>query len=719
VKGWRRQGIALGIAMGSMFSNLPGATQPLSAYTSDPVAPSPAQRLRDLINALDLTRPELASTAAALNRNDFSLAEKELAHYFRTRTSVGWESDVATSNHLSPLSQLRVVNALKGAFQGGPPPVYSFPNGRIDWHFNATNNVAGQTPNNEWQWQLNRMSFWSDLSIAYRTTGDERYAAVFVQGLRSWIQQCPPPDHLDNGPGSSWRTIEVGIRTGGPWMDAFFSFRRSLAMTDADIVDMVDSFHDQGKFLRTNHTRLNWLTMEMSGLYSIGAVFPEFKEAAEWRSFAANTLAEQSHQQFLPDGGQVELSSSYQNVALGNILHIADVAQWTGHTPELLAGYIEPLEKPYEWQMDIVAPDGFLPKVNDADATYLPAVLTKATVYFPHNSEFQWFVSNGAEGSPPPFTSVFLNRSGLVAMRSGWEHDANYLLFRVGPLGMNHQHQESLGVDVWAYGRELIFDGGGGSYENSKWRQWAISSFAHNTVLVDGMAQTRTASLDDPFKDPALVSQGPIDANWRSSAVFDFASGVYSDGYGPSHTRITAQRREVLFLKPDMYVIADRFQPSDSLPHRFQARWQLLTTHSGIDPSTKTLTTDDSGIANIAVVPLLVDHLDVGSASGQQSPEILGWNFRRDASPELVPATTLLHTLTGSGPRMLLTLLVPLRPGGTSPIVAVEPGKDGVSATAIFKDGRRLLISCAGSQGISVRETSGERKSIRSVAAGK
>jgi hypothetical protein len=563
------------------------------------------------------------------------------------------------------------------------------------------------------------MSFWSDLSIAYRTTGDERFAAVFVQGLRSWIQQCPPPDHLDNGPGSSWRTIEIGIRTGGSWMDAFYTFRRSLAMSDADVVAMMQSFLDQARFLRRNHTQLNWLTLEMSGLYSIGAVFPEFKEAAEWRSFAADTLAEQSHQQFLPDGGQVELSSSYQNLALSSILHIADVAQWTGHAPELLNGYVKPLEKPYEWQMDIVAPDGFLPKVNDANATYLPAVLKKAVVYFPQNSQFRWFVSKGAEGSAPPFTSVFLNRSGLAAMRSGWEHDANYLLFRVGPLGMNHQHQESLGVDVWAYGRELIFDGGGGTYENSKWRQWAISSFAHNTVVVDGMPQAKTASLDDPFKDPALVSQGPIDANWRSNAVFDFASGVYADGYGPSHTRIATQRRAVLFLKPDIYVIADRFQPSDSLPHRFQARWQLLTTHSGIDPSTKILTTGDSGVANIAIVPLLVDHLDVGSASGQQSPEILGWNFRRDASPELLPATTLLHTLTGAGPRLMLTLLVPLRPGDTNPIVAVEPGNDGASATAIFKDGRRLLISCAGSQGISARESGGEKNSIRSVAAGK
>jgi hypothetical protein len=35
----------------------------------------------------------------------------------------------------------------------------------------------------------------------------------------------------------------------------------------------------------------------------------------------------------------------------------------------------------------------------------------------------------------------------------------------------------------------------------------------------------------------------------------------------------------------------------------------------------------------------------------------------------------------------------------------VEQGTDGVSATAIFTDGRRLLISCPGSRGISAKET--------------
>jgi hypothetical protein len=696
--------------------------QERTGYDSRAMKILTAREAADIINALDLGRPELATVAAAWKREDEALAQRELAQYFRVRMSVGWETEDVVPPSLSSQSRAIANAAVEGKLQGGfVPLVYSFPNGEIDWHFNPTYHTPGQAPDNEWQWQLNRMSFWSDMAAAYRVTGDERYAKAFVQELRSWLAQCPVPDHANNDADSSWRTIDAGIRAGGSWIDAFYAFRHSPAMSDADVLAMVHSLTDHARYLRRYHTGLNWLTMEMSGLYAVGAVFPEFKEAREWRTYAATMLAEEARKEFLPDGAQIELSTTYQHVAIDNILKIAEIARWTVNAVELPSSYVAPLEKAYEWQVAIVAPDRLLPKLNDSGPTYLPDVLKHALLYFPNRTDFQWFASKGRGGAPPPFTSVFLDRSGLAAMRSAWDKDSNYLLFRVGPLGINiyHQHQDSLDVNVWSYGRELIFNGGGGSYEKSKWRQWAVSSFAHNTVVVDNMPQTRSMNSDDPFHDPNMVSQGPIDADWQTNLVFDFASGQYLQGYGPLHKLIASQRRDVLFLKPNIYVVADRLRPNDSLPHQFQARWQILTTHSRIDPLTQTLITEDRGIPNIAIVPLLVDNLRTDSVSAQESPEILGWDFRILPDPQLIPATTLLHTLTGSGPHLILTLLLPLRPGEANPITKVEPGRDGVSATVIFTDGRRLVITCPGSIGISAQEFMPSGKLSRSATGGK
>jgi hypothetical protein len=704
-----------------------GAGQPLLAQGQNGkalqhVSASEVSRREAMVfDALDLSRPELAQVAAAWKQKDMAAAEKAFAAYLRNRTTVKWGPTGDPSNFTSHLPTDRSIanDAVAGKFQGGQISlIYPFPNGDMDWRYNATDHEPGRAPDNEWQWQLNRMAFWGDLERAYAATGDERYAKAFVREMHSWIAQSPVPDHVDNVVGSTWRTIEAGIRAGGPWPAAFFAFRHSPSMSDTDLLVLVSGFLDHGNYLRHYNTRLNFLTMEMSGLYGAGALFPEFKEAADWRSFAANHLAEEARTQFLPDGGHDELSTEYQNVALGNILKIPEIARWTGRTAELPAGYTVPLEKAFEYEVSLMAPDRFMPKYNNGLPQYLPTIFKMAVENFPARTDFNWVASDGAEGKQPAFISAFLNRAGEAAMRSGWSRTDNYLGFRLGPIGMGHQHQDKLGVVVWAYGRSLIFNTGGGNYERSKWRTWATSTFGHNCVIIDGMPQNRPTTSSDPWHDPDLISQGPIDGHWQTNSVFDFASGDYAEGYGPQRLRPASQHRDVLFLKPDMYVVADRMRPNDAQPHKYQARWQLLTTESRIDQGSAALVTTDAGQANIAVVPLLTKDLEVASASGQEFPELLGWNVRKALTPQVVPATTLLHTKTGAGPQVLLTLIIPLRPGEANPVAGVTAGQGGRSATVTFTDGRKLLISCPGERGITVDETLPGGKAGRSAHGG-
>jgi hypothetical protein len=686
-----------------------------------PTAAETAQREAAVFDALDLTRPELAAVAAAWKQHDAAAAEKALAAYLRTRESVHWgtvrDSDEAAG--LPVRSKTVADDAVADKFQGGQVmPIFPFPNGIIDWHYNATEHIPGVAPDNEWQWQLNRMAYWSDLGRAYKKTGDERYAKAFDREMLSWIAQSPEPDNAENTPGSTWRTIEAGIRMGGTWPEAFFAFRRSPSVSDADLIEFVSAFLDHGRYLRKNYTRLNWLTMEMSGLYAVGALFPEFKDAADWRSIAAGKLAEEAGTQFLPDGAQDELSTEYQNVALGNILKIPQIARWTGRLAELPAGFTAPLEKGYEFQVALMAPDRFMPKYNNGLPQYLPTIFKQAVENFPDRSDFKWVESDDAVGTPPAFTSIYLNRAGEAAMRSGWSRQDNYLGFRLGPIGMGHQHQDKLGVVIWAYGRSIVFNTGGGNYERSKWRTWATSTYGHNCVIVDGLAQNRPTTSNDPWHDPELISQGPIDGHWQTSNVFDFASGEYISGYGPERVRPASQQRDVLFLKPDLYVVADRMRPNDAASHTYQARWQLLTTNTRVDPATHVLETTDADQANIAIVPLLSHGLEVAAASGQESPELLGWNVRKALYPQHVPATTLLHTRTGAGPQLLLTLFVPLRTGQANPVASVTPGDDGHSATVTLTDGRKFLISAPGERGISVEEKLPGGKAGRSAKSG-
>ncbi len=680
-----------------------------------------SQHEANVLNALDLSRPSLAAVATAWRQHDTASAVHALASYLRTRGSVQWGPATDPSAPLVFTEHERSLanQALEGRLQGGQTPYfYTFPNANIDWHYNATLHMPGVAPDNEWQWQLNRMGIWNDLGLAYKVTHDERYARAFDHEMISWIAQCPVPEHADNDPGSAWRTIEAGIRMGGSWPQAFYAFRASPSVSDTDLVLFVGAFLDHGRYLMRNHTHLNWLTMEMSGLYAVGALFPEFKQAASWRNLGANTLAEQAREQFLPDGAQVELSTEYINVALGNILKIPEIARWTGRTAELPAGYTIPLEKGYQYQLSIMAPDRYNPKYNNGLPQYLPRVFQMAVENFPNREDFEWVVSDGAQGHPPAFTSAYLNRAGEAAMRTGWGRDANYVGFRLGPLGMGHQHQSKLDVVMWAYGRPIVFNTGGGSYEHSKWRDYATSSFGASCMSIDGLGQNRPTRSSDPWHDPDLISQGPIDAHWQTSSVFDFASGEYNEGYGPQRLRPASLQRDVLFLKPNIVVIADRVHPSDTQPHTYEDRWQLQTTHWQIDAATHALETDDEGLPNMIVVPLLSKDLNVRAVTAQQTPELLGWDVRKDMDPQNVPSTTLLHTLKASGPQLMLTLFLPLKPGEFSPVTRVTPGADGRSATVTFSDGRTFLIAAPGERGVTVKETLASGKPGRSVQAG-
>ncbi|MDR1281959.1 MAG: heparinase II/III family protein, partial [Opitutaceae bacterium] len=499
----------------------------------------------------------------------------------------------------------------------------------------------------------------NDLAAAYRATADERYARAWVAQFRSFAEQCPPPPALraDNTIGSTWRTIECGIRSMWTWPVAFHTFLRSPTVTDDDLLAWLHCSLDHARYLAQNPSSAsNWLTMEMSGLYAIAAAFPEFTGAPAWRRTAIDTQYEQLAAQFLPDGAQFELSTSYHNVARDNITGIFSLAQALGLDAEFPPGYLARVRRAYDFNLHLMAPDRRLPRLNDSDTVHVPGTLRQALSFFPDRSDYRWIVTDGRQGTPPATTSHLFEYAGYAIMRTGWQPDATYALFDAGPLGAAHQHQDKLNLLLWSHGRELLFDSGGGSYERSKWREYGIDTHSHNTILVDGKPQRR-----DPRDLAANVATAPLDLHWKTTPARDYAADVYNEGYGDLHTRPATHTRRVLFLKPDILVVADTIVPNDKTPHTAQARWHLRTPATRHDPATGQAITTDAGLPNLAIIPLSTDNLETAAISAQTEPEILGWDVRKDTIPQCVPATTVLHTRRAiAGPQHFLTLLLAL-----------------------------------------------------------
>ena len=383
---------------------------------------------------------------------------------------------------------------------------WTFENGKFDFLFDPTA-IRGPR-NHEWLWQLNRHGYWANMAHTYRAVGDETYAAAFRDQLLAWIAQTDIPENW-NGPGSAWRTIECGIRLMGAWQVAFDGFRTSPSVDDVTLLLMVASMHRQSCHLIAHPTSKNWLMMEANGVYTFSALFDELTDAEEHRRTAAGWLLAETCSQILPDGMHNELSPDYQLVVFGCAADFYRLAQTLGYGDEIPDGFADVIRSTVRAAILLSTPAMTQPRTNDCYTILLNRFTRGAASVLGDTPEYRYFNSGRTEGTAPvgDTASAYLPYAGFAAMRSGWDADASYLCFDVGPLGMAHMHQDMLSINLWRGDEELLYDDGGGQYEVSEARGYAISGAAHNTVLVDGMPQNRA----QPMK-----YETPYDAHWIS-----------------------------------------------------------------------------------------------------------------------------------------------------------------------------------------------------------
>ena len=664
----------------------------------DPVGPRLSDR--ELLDLVDLNRPELAEVRRLAGKEDVAAAMHALATYYRQRRTVKWWFD---PHQRDPASVKPNLKSIDDMMAGDLTIIYRrfpFRGGVADWHINPTAGKPNQT--DEWLWSLNRMSYWEDLGDAWWKTGDAKYVNTFIHQLRSWAQAMPMPNMMDEAPGSGWRGIEAGLRVDESWPQAWHRFLSAPQFTDDDLVLMLKCFAEHGRYLAkhrvpdpklpsSNHYLIAW-----SGLYTVGVLFPELKPAAQWRADGLSRLVAALQSGLLADGGWYEFAPGYHRWVLDKAVAAYRLAQLMGDEKSFPESYLPILQRAHEWLVELMAPDRSLPKVNDTGNTERLTFKPELAQLFPASPVIQWAVSlNHPTGvaapvAPPPWRSVHLESSGYVVMRSGWDKEENYACFDVGNLGGWHGHQDKLSLMVWSKGRELLFDGGGGTYDKSVFRKYGQQTESHNTVMVDGLNQNRVfvpyvdpIGLDDPATPaPVFVTQ----PDW------DYANGWFVGGYGPDQKHIARHRREVAMIRGEFFLVHDTLTPADGAAHEYEARWHLKTTQWMHEREIAGTVTNDKGNVNLLVVPLATAGLQVREDSAVKNPRLLGWDVERGREP--APALTVRHTRAGAGPQHLVTLLWPLAAGAKNPVQAVHCESD-TRWTVAFSSGRKIQIEVA------------------------
>ena len=380
-------------------------------------------------------------------------------------------------------------------------------------------------------------------------------------------------------------------------------------------------------------------------------------------------LPREAAAQVLPDGVHYELSPNYHQVFHGTATKVYQRAHACGLGGEIPAALRDAIRLGTEGPLALVTPAFTLPNFNDTFTDPLASSLSAAAKIFPERRDFLWLVTNGREGEPPKgeTASRYLPYSGFAAMRTDWTPDATYLAFDVGPLGIGHWHQDKLSFILWK-GREcLVFDDGGGQYEVSARRRYALSGYDHNTMLVDGLAQNRS--------QPKRVA-APIDAGWRSTRDEDFAFGIYDQEFGPKRQKLAKQRREITFDKTrDVITICDVAESADGKEHDYTLLFQLDTTNVVISADGRRVRAEYGAGKKYAL------EMEIGgdggeraeAVSGRLQPSLVGWFVGREYQvPTVRPATTVFVKAPKGKTHRFRMVLRPVRSSAKSCLVSAR-----------------------------------------------
>lgn len=370
---------------------------------------------------------------------------------------------------------------------------------------------------------LNRHNYWPDLAVAYRMTGDRRYARELCAQLQTWYAQNPPLKNPDAWSDTSprWWLLDAADRV-NQWTRTYFLMLGSKRLTPEANTLLLSGLLRHADFLARvtpRSTASNWTTLHAAALSQIGTLFPEFTRAADWRAQGRQLMNACLDRQFYPDGGHVEQSPSYGSSALSAMLadfHLDSLnggAGWTRKARRRLQAAVEAL-----YQTAISSRQ--LPALSDTYARFpVGGLLSRAGVilgdarYFTTVSTLDDLWMFGPDtvtarrqlglraGLPDRGPAFAMPDAGYYFLRGKERLDHLFqteVIFDAGPTGGSHGHYDLFNIELYDRGYPTVADPGPWAYDDSPQRAFAVSTPAHNTISIDGQNHAAVEAAHDP-----------------------------------------------------------------------------------------------------------------------------------------------------------------------------------------------------------------------------
>jgi uncharacterized heparinase superfamily protein len=517
----------------------------------------------------------------------------------------------------------------------------------------------------KWVWELNRHHHLVTLAKAYFLTGEELYAEEVCTQITNWIETNPPLT------GVNWTSsLELAVRLIN-WSWAMAFIRDADSLTQGRFAQIQTSITNQAtyisKHLSSFSSANNHLIGEAAGLAIVGMCNPWLPKARSWRDKGLHILKEEIGRQIHSDGVPAEQSTHYLAFIIDFNLIVWELFKKNNIDPPQL--WYDRLLSSCNFIRNIMDSNGNVPQIGDSDDAWVvrlddspqvnnfKSILTTAATLLrqpslkPPNQHWDeksfWLLGwDGHETySRLPITTD--QHGSHIFAHGGYgvlQTENNLAVFDCGPLGYlstaAHGHADALNFLLSRGGQPLLVDPGTYLYqEGGQWREFFRSTYAHNTVVVDGLDQSQMLGTFLWGKKANVHIE-----NWNQIAKNMFIAAEH-DGY--AHLGVIHSRK-VIYFDPDVFIIIDEFRAINpqkvQTTHTFEQLWHLSPKSLAI-PSAEgvNITVEDH---KFFLIPLDLPPYQLKVQIGEDGPP-QGWISNQYGHLELAPVIniTVLHTL--------------------------------------------------------------------------
>lgn len=600
----------------------------------------------------------------------------------------------------------------------------------------------------EWTQRLATHEWLAPLVHAYEQTGDDRYATRWIEIVEDFLDHhdygCEALEFMPsrpmvfadgvagaNGEGfyrspdgrrserGSW-TAPVCARRARSWLLGLSRIGGSNLLDTKKLFRILSSVvgeHAQILINNPHEGSPSDFAINAAALLEIAIMLPEFGTANAAFAVAIERLGHATRRHMFADGSDVEqsLENNAELVSLlKGILEILGDAPRSRRTPLQDAA-----RRRIRFLAYAATPLRQMARVGQTWHVDLESLFREWTDFF-ELEDVRFIATSGKEGSEPPAASAAMPFGGYFAMRSDWEKDAHFLLFKASDFGAGLMHEDCLSLCVTAGGRDLLVDSGHYSLNERAERdrlmnEYAISSHAHNTLVVDGVGQCRR-SMRETGRAPDLraAEAAPLQNRYLRGQFFEYAEGEYADGYGAGAAIQARHQRRVLWLRGRGWIVFDTLRIKGE--HDHSLIWQLgpdfLEKDIASSEEFMSVWTESPG-QNLALHFLCGGAVRIDLFRGQETPP-RGWCFR--SYGERVPKTDIHVSWRGEDNQIIATYIQPYGPESrlAGPVHAsLGPEGDVLGFQIDFEDGITFEGRAAiGTKNLEVMGLSGQAELV-------